>query len=95
MVEKEKPAEGGLFDSLQRFAERRGGKNGLFSAALSLTCLCLSWRTKVNRVGTSTPCVKQGGGEGSFWPLSGSLWWLLLSCLSSRFTFLLWGWIVS
>ena len=49
----------------------------------------------------SNPCGKEGGGEGSFWPLSGSLWWLLLYlfslslsldvCWSSLFTFLLWG----
>lgn len=86
VFEKKKLAEGGGLEGPQRSAERRGGKNGLFSAALSLTCLCLSWKTKVNRAGTSTPCGKQRGGEGSFWPLSGSLWWLLLCPLSLSFS---------
>lgn len=69
VFEKKKLGTSGGFEGPQRSAERRGGTSGLFSAALSLTCLCLSWRTKVSRVGTSTPCGKQGGGEGSFWPL--------------------------
>lgn len=58
---KKKLAEDGGFGGPQRSAERRGGKNRLFSAALSLTRLCLSWRTNVNLVGTSTRCGSRGG----------------------------------